>query len=752
MRIIGLLLLLVFLIYYTYIECSEKYRTNFHQYTALLRQSENVIKLDFSQSAEYVYKTIIKNRTMNEENLTRFMYITISNIGFLCLLPENNFTEVSKAELNDVKDPINNSMYMPLENWNKISYNEDWGNLDENTKYYIKMAKVKWLMNRCYSFTDKVHNDKNMTQTDIYEICIGQNIQLKRINSSKVNNVNFIDTKIHLIGDYVPNYDILGVNGTLIQFYYPKNVPSSLNIIRKGRIQFVCSEFSPGILSVYEDNIPIHKYSKVNSLLIETTVVFGAPSFCDWRLHADIYRKNNTLFGYSIQDNNIPKLSNLLLPLQGHCQNFTDSNLLSYEVCNFESVIQYKKNGSDIVHPMYFIGTNDIEISPDFPKELKYGKIKTLTPNSSSIYPNMTVKLEPYNIHDYSNKKDIPSKYVLVVELKNGNPCFKTNHQRYTRLIYECPDEFHQYTAGYFRVVNIIENPICVYEVLIQTPVICSHPLLMPVPIMNSSRITYCYPQKKNKSNLKFNAQDVLFTSNNSQNMSILKSYDKKSQTYNKKDYLNENGIPIINNNTHIQDVEDIVTINQSNDLEAVPSIYITSFLNQQDTTQSYFSTSLKSRIRKDNNYKNKPLYYLGQLVKHRWWNYHGVIIGWDWSVQAPKQWIDKVYQKYSANDKLTPHYLMLVHQDYSVSSKDFVSTPNNIPRFLFAYIPQIGLDLLEIKGDFIKNTSEIINNPYFSFFFSKWDINQNRFLPNQGSILWLQYPDDLKLLFKDEL
>jgi len=52
--------------------------------------------------------------------------------------------------------------------------------------------------------------------------------------------------------------------------------------------------------------------------------------------------------------------------------------------------------------------------------------------------------------------------------------------------------------------------------------------------------------------------------------------------------------------------------------------------------------------------------YRVGQVIKHKRWAYHGVIIGWDLTAKAPPEWIKEMHGE-NAHWKDQPNYAILV-------------------------------------------------------------------------------------------
>lgn len=126
-----------------------------------------------------------------------------------------------------------------------------------------------------------------------------------------------------------------------------------------------------------------------------------------------------------------------------------------------------------------------------------------------------------------------------------------------------------------------------------------------------------------------------------------------------------------------------------------------------------HFAMSPKPRSARPFNVK----YRIGQVVKHRKWKYHGVIIGWDIKCKAPEDWIEKMHDG-KRQYKSQPNYLLLVHNQGSETDE-------------ITYVPQETLELSTL--------GEGVDHPNLHDYFDYYDGAQ--YIPSP----WLQqvYPLD---------
>lgn len=158
-----------------------------------------------------------------------------------------------------------------------------------------------------------------------------------------------------------------------------------------------------------------------------------------------------------------PSPGALLEPLfkQSSCS-YRIESYWTYEVCHGKHVRQYheeKDTGQKINIQEYFLG--NMAKKADF-SETVLGAEKE--------EENAPVKSE--------DQKEVPTKNVegqltpyYPVVMGNGTPCvLKQNHKRSTSVLYVChPEAKHE-------ILSIAEVTTCEYEVLVLTPLLCSHP------------------------------------------------------------------------------------------------------------------------------------------------------------------------------------------------------------------------------------------------------------------------------------
>ncbi|RXM34410.1 Endoplasmic reticulum lectin 1 [Acipenser ruthenus] len=137
----------------------------------------------------------------------------------------------------------------------------------------------------------------------------------------------------------------------------------------------------------------------------------------------------------------------------------------TYEVCHGKHVRQYheeKETGQKINIQEYYLGS----------------MIKKSEPATAVVESEKMEETEQKESEKEASKTEIPTKNVegqmtpyYPLEMGNGTPCtLKQHHPRSSTVMYVChPDAKHE-------ILSIAEITTCEYEVVVLTPLLCSHP------------------------------------------------------------------------------------------------------------------------------------------------------------------------------------------------------------------------------------------------------------------------------------
>ncbi|XP_058240995.1 endoplasmic reticulum lectin 1 isoform X1 [Hemibagrus wyckioides] len=158
-----------------------------------------------------------------------------------------------------------------------------------------------------------------------------------------------------------------------------------------------------------------------------------------------------------------PSPAALLAPLfkQSSCS-YRIESYWSYEVCHGKHVRQYheeKETGQKVNIQEYYLGTMTSKHTDS-----------SADSEASKAEDAATERLDTYTEVPTKNIEGQLTPY-YPVEMGNGTPCvLKQNKPRSTSVLYVChPEAKHE-------ILSIAEVTTCEYEVVVLTPLLCSHP------------------------------------------------------------------------------------------------------------------------------------------------------------------------------------------------------------------------------------------------------------------------------------
>ncbi|CDI87320.1 ubiquitin carboxyl-terminal hydrolase, putative [Eimeria praecox] len=519
---------------------------------------------------------------------------------------------------------------------------------------YLRAARLRWLLDRCFRFSDVGVKDWR------YELCIGRKITLFKSNALSGKTVG---KTLFELGTYASSMDQLWADGTMTQWY------TGGTDGRRTEVRFVCGDTHPrvkGISGPHEG-----KYR----------VWLEAPMFCDYRENAP----------------EPPLTEALIRSLEGWCSTFTTDGWWSYEYCHPDSLVEFHKEpNGDVTGPMHLLGT--LHASGDAaemifkrpnPANPTLRGTDTLPPKANGSPRFKFLPVEIIERPKQFSKSPIPaSNKVLALQLTNGTPCEGTDVQRSTRVLFECPVDFPVLASH--RIVHIEETSFCTYELLIQTPLVCPHPKLLPPRPLD--------------------AQAVL-------------GYPVGAPFSHSPVPASWKGLDEANGDTEDTDKRGTLEAKPpvSAQLEAVPKQMLEMF---KPGASPFFglSSDVRRRISVE-----EPQFKIGEIVRHRWWQYTAVVLSWDASCRAPEDWLTRVYATYPQTIKETPHYLLLVHNPTEGAS-DWPS---------YAYVPEAGLE--PVSGDI----SEFVH-PDVASYFEPFAGRQRHLQLLSDSFLATRFPADM--------
>ncbi|CDJ34336.1 ubiquitin carboxyl-terminal hydrolase, putative [Eimeria mitis] len=522
---------------------------------------------------------------------------------------------------------------------------------------YLRAARLRWLLDRCFRFSDVGVRDWR------YELCIGRKITLFKSNALSGKTIG---KSLFELGTYASSMDQLWADGTMTQWY------TGGTDGRQTEVRFVCGDTHPRVKGISGPHGGKYR------------VWLEAPMFCDYRENAP----------------DPPLTESLIRSLEGWCSTFTTDGWWSYEYCHPDSLVEFHKEpNGDITGPKHLLGT--LHASGDA-AEMIFKRPNPANPTlrgTDTLPPKMNgsprFKFLPVEIVERPkqfSKNPVPaSNKVLALQLTNGTICEGTDIQRSTRVLFECPVDFP--ILGTHRIVHIEETSFCTYELLIQTPLVCPHPQLLPPRPLDAQPVLG-YPE----------GASVIHNPVPASWRGLEVKQDNKE--YTKKNKTNANPLANVR-------------------LEAVPQEMAEMF---KDGATPYFGLSSDVRRRIS---VVEPQFKIGDIVRHRWWLYTAVVLSWDFSCRAPEEWLSRVYAVYPESLKSTPHYLVLLH-----SPKDRANA-NEWP--LYAYVPEAVLELTP------SDVSEFVH-PAISSYFEPLKGNRRHFDVLSDSLLATRFPADLGL------
>lgn len=170
--------------------------------------------------------------------------------------------------------------------------------------------------------------------------------------------------------------------------------------------------------------------------------------------------------------------------------------------------------------------------------------------------------------------------------------------------------------------------------------------------------------------------------------------------------------------------------------------------------------------------YKGNPIFHIGNIVRHRYWNYEAVVVSWDYMCYAPDEWKHHFFLEYPTQVQNSVHYLLLVNKDgkkggttlhdrsaYQDHPNKRTETshakqpregtadvawenirlnvseekPFHDDHFNFAYVPESSL----VYGD------KMVYSEHLSQFFEQYNSFFHFYIPKKDHIIWKLFPYD---------
>ncbi|CRG98422.1 cg1 protein, putative [Plasmodium relictum] len=350
----------------------------------------------------------------------------------------------------------------------------------------------------------------------------------------------------------------------------------------------------------------------------------------------------------------------------------------------------------------------------------------------------------------------------LAFDLK-GAKCKDSLGEDYdyiTTIYFDC--SLHFKNESHTKVINVFQSTECHYYVHISSPFMCAHPTLLTA-VQSKKEVIKCF---KNvyaaSSQLQNNSQNIYDYENiHKDSIEEIRNYEKLiKNNYSYNPLINENVLRdnYISNEDKFHLYEFYALkykiFNNKNlvYLEALPKDKKIEFGQKHDFGLGNY---LRKRV-----YKSTPLFHIGNVVKHKYWNYHAAVVSWDFVCYAPDDWKKNIFSEYPDKFQNSVHYLLLInkkrYKNYeqmhnsptkkSYFSKNFIKNSNNKKvselinsseiydeNFHFAYVPESSL----VYSD------KMIYSEYLSHFFEKYNSFFHFYIPKKNHILWKLFPYD---------
>ncbi|SCM25021.1 cg1 protein, putative [Plasmodium berghei] len=352
---------------------------------------------------------------------------------------------------------------------------------------------------------------------------------------------------------------------------------------------------------------------------------------------------------------------------------------------------------------------------------------------------NKTHYISTYMIDKPYETLKIDSEYfykVLSIDLKGGK-CKTSLNEIYdyiTTIYFVC--SLHYNNELHTKVVEIYTTSECHYYVHIASPYFCAHPTLHTA-IKAKKHVIKCF-------------KNLNAASSKPQDNNILYNH--------KRHYKNTE-------NQH-QDINSEKTISNNlkkNSDEGLPKDRKIEFGKSYDFALGNY---IRNRV-----YKNSPIFHIGNIVKHKYWNYHAVVISWDYICFAPNNWKKKLFSEYPIEYQNSVHYLILVStnneetehinnnighniletnnllnekknnfhdHNYNIQlgkkeNEVLKSYPQNDQKLYFAYVPESSLVY----------SNQMVYSKYLHHFFEKYNDFFHFYIPKKNHIIWKLFPYD---------
>ncbi|KJP89347.1 hypothetical protein AK88_01013 [Plasmodium fragile] len=358
----------------------------------------------------------------------------------------------------------------------------------------------------------------------------------------------------------------------------------------------------------------------------------------------------------------------------------------------------------------------------------------------------------PVEILKYGNENFYKS---LAVDLK-GERCTDTLgdvHDYITTIYFDC--SLHYQNETQTSIVNIFQTTECHYYVHVSSPILCAHPTLH-TSLKSQNEVIRCF-----RNVFAASAQRVGRSKGRSGRSSASASLGEGESALDDP-YLSEADKLYLHQ--FQEKKKKMLQKKNMHTLESVPK-------NTKMEFGVKYDFGLGNYIRK-RVYKGTPIFHIGNIVRHRYWNYEAVVVSWDYMCYAPEEWKYHFFLEYPTEVQNSVHYLLLVNKDgkkggtilhdrsaYTDHPNKRTETsharqakhatadlawenvrlnvneeqPLHDDHFNFAYVPESSL----MYGE------NMIYSEYLSQFFEQYNSFFHFYIPKKDHIIWKLFPYD---------
>ncbi|SBS81391.1 cloroquine resistance associated protein cg1, putative [Plasmodium malariae] len=414
---------------------------------------------------------------------------------------------------------------------------------------------------------------------------------------------------------------------------------------------------------------------------------------------------------------------------------------------------------------------------------------------------------KPMEILKYGNENFYKA---LAFDLKGGK-CKDSLEEVYdyiTTIYFDC--SLHYKNEMHTKIINVFQSTECHYYIHVTSPLLCAHPTLhtsmkAKIEVIKCFKNVYAASSQLQGGSTSCNRtnshNDSCASSGNTRSGNSREPCGNKckqcSECTSKPSSggAGEKSTPGVHthNNKHMN--RD--TLKSDNYISNEDKLYLQEFYSLkykifQNTKMVSFEAVPKGKkiefgkmydfglgnyIRK-RVYKSSPMFHIGNIVKHRYWNYQAVVVSWDYICFAPNEWKENFFSEYPSEFQNTVHYLLLINKKkkkegtlyepnyysnkkkkrnytdkHSIKSGSSTSSGSRIDKekeqdfffmvndddivnnenFHFAYVPESSLDY----GD------KMIYSEYLPQFFEKYNDFFHFYIPKKNHIIWKLFPYD---------